>query len=449
MRIFIFTCDAYAYVVPIWYHFWKKNWPTCPYDLVIVTGTKEVELPKDKKVSVVYQGEDLGYASNVIKYLSSIPDEYILLMQEDFIIHSVQPERVLQAEKLCDRLDVCCVRLITLPGPDLPFDEPDGEGFGEINKATADWVFSMQAAVWKKQVYIEMLKEGNSPWQTEHEGTPRARLRPERFLCSEDRVINYEQYCTLGEDIPSEVRWVRDNWGAPLRVPSPLTPETVTAHLMIRDEENWLGYILSTLTKFLPNVLVFDTGSTDSTIEIIKEFPSVKLVKKGELSPMGLMECRNEMMEMTETPWVWQVDGDEFYPEKSIRALLKCEMPVDKRVGFTYFYDVGWDGKDFRAYLPFHRVAILDREARYRDDVVKQGYPFETPSTFQDWSLFYHLPLDVMGYHLHHLERSSKDSEVYLRQDKRHKFSLQERGTPLGDVLKIQFGRKRWANPYF
>jgi len=448
MKIIVFTCDRYAYVLPIFYRFWKKNWPTCPYDLIIVTGNKKIDLPEDPKVSIVYQGEDLGYASNVIKYLSSIPDERILLMQEDFIIHSVQPEKVLRAERLCSRPDTCCVRLITLPGPDLPFNEPDGEGFGEIDKAKADWVFSMQAAIWKKQVYIELLKEGNTPWETEHEGTPKARLRSERFLCSWDRVIDYEQYCTLGEDIPSEVRWVNEHWNDSVKLPSPLTSETVTAHLMVKNEEYFIGYILNTLTKYLPNVFVFDTGSADSTIEIIKEFPSVKLVEKGQLSPMGLMECRNEMMEMTETPWVWQVDGDEFYPESSVEELLKCEMPIDKKLGFVHFYDVGWDGVNFRVYSPFERVAILPQETRFSDAAANHGYPFETPSGFGRNELYHHLPYDIIGYHLHHLQRSSRDNEVYLRDQKRHKFSMREREVPLGDVLQIQFGKKRWENFY-
>ncbi len=448
MKAVVFTCDKYAHIVPIFYHFWRKNWPTCPYQLVIVTGEKTIDIPEDPKVTIVYQGEDRGYASNVITYLSSIPDKLVLLMQEDFILHSTRPDMVLRAVELCERPDIGCVRLGGVPGPDWTFDEPGGEGFGEIDKANADWVFSMQAAVWGTDVYLGLLNWGDTPWEAEHGGTPRARQTPERFLCSEERVLDYEQYCTLGNDIESEVKWVKEHWNDLPPGPSPLTSETVTAHLMIRDEEYWIGYILSTLTRHLSNVFVFDTGSTDSTLSIVKSFPNVTLVEKGELNPKELCECRNEMMAMTQTPWVLQVDGDEFYPAKAVRALLKCEMPIGKKVGFTRFLDVGYDGENFREYSPFSRVAILAQEARFYDNVAGRGYPWEMPDSFFDKSLYHYFPDEITGFHLHHLARSSRDQDVYLREDKKDQFSMQDRVVELGEILKIPFGKIRWANPY-
>lgn len=453
MKIIIFTCDKYARYVPIFYHFWKKNWPDCPYPLVIVAGKKKINLPEDPQVSIIYQGEDHGYASNAIQFLSNLPDELCLLMQEDFIIHSVQTVLVLRAERLCTRPDIGCVRLITLPGPDLPFDEPDGQGFGEIDKPNAIWVFSMQAAVWKRKLFMSLLREGDTPWQAEHAGTARAQRRPERFLCSEERVLDYEQYCTLGQDIASAVLWVREHWDDPPREPSVkapprLTQEVVTVHMMVQNEEFWIGYILNALTKYMPNILIFDTGSTDSTIDIIRGFSHPVLVEKGKLNPQELCECRNEMMEMTETPWVLQVDGDEFYPLSSIVALVGRAMPTGKKLGFTRFLDVDWDGKNFRAYPPFNRAAVLAQEARYSDTIAGHGYPFEAPDLFQDNRLFHYLGDDVLGYHLHHLARSSQDAEVYLRKQKQHQFSMRDKDIALGEVLEIPFGELRWPNPY-
>lgn len=452
MKIVVFTCDKYAFCVPIFYHYWKKNWPDCPYPLVIVAGEQKIDLPDDPNVSIIYQGADRGYASNAKHFFREFPDEMCLLMQEDFIIHEVRPQMVLRAERLCRKPEVGCVRLMPFPGPDRPLTELDSEGFGEIDKVTATWVFSMQAAIWKTKVFNELLREGDSPWQAEHGGTPRARRRQERFLCAEKAVIDYKQYCTIGEVIPSEVQWVKDHWDdPPARGPSGgpiMSPDSITVHLMIRDEEFWIGYILATLTKYMPNVFVFDTGSTDSTIQIVKSFPMVTLVEKGELNPHELCECRNEMMEMSQTPWVLQVDGDEFYPESSIEALLKCEMPVGKKVGFVRFLDVGWDGENFRAYEPFSRVAILAQEARFYDNVASRGYPFETPNLFHDKSLFHYFPDSITGYHLHHLSRSSRDEEVYLREGKKNQFSMQNREIPFREVLKIPFGKLRWTNPY-
>ena len=445
-KIILFTCEKYHAIVPIFVHFWFKNLPNNPYELVIVTGTGKIDIDKHPQITIVYQGEDRGYASNAITYLSSIQDREVLLLQEDFILHSARPEMIERAFELCTREDIGCVRLGGVPGPDWQFTEPGGEGFGEIDKANADWVFSMQAAVWKKDVFLSLIEWGNSPWQSEHKGTDKARKRPERFLCSEARVLDYEQYCTLGENIETEVKWVEEHWDDPIAGDSPLTSDTVTAHLMIRNEEYWIGFVLENLTKRLRNILVFDTGSTDKTIEIVKSFP-VTLVEKGPLSPMELMKCRNEMLEMTQTPWAWQIDGDELYPDKSIKTLLKQNMPAGKKVGFTQLLDVGWDGENFRAYLPFARVAILAREVRFEDTAHGHGYPFEMPDLFFDTSLYHYFPDSVNGFHLHHLLRSSRDEDVYLRVEKRHQFSMMDREIPLGEILKIK--KPRRENPYF
>ena len=448
MKIIMFTCHAYHYVIPIFYHFWKQRWPDCPYQLVVVTGRTKIDLPNDSQVEIIYQGDDLGYASNAITYLSSIPDKVVLLLQEDFILHGVRSDMVPKAKALCEREDIGCVRLGGVPGPDWAFEEPGGEGFGEIAKAEADWVFSMQAAVWEKDVFLSLIQWGDSPWQAEHKGTDKARKIPSRFLASEARVLDYEQYCTLGEDIETEVQWVEEHWDDSTASASLITSDTVTAHLMVRDEEYWLGHILEVLTKHLSNIFVYDTGSTDKTIEIVKSFPTVTLVEKGPLNPMQLMQCRNEMMEQTKTPWAFQVDGDEFYPEKSIKALLKCKMPAGKKVGFTHLLDVGWDGDNFRAYLPFARVAILAKEARFEDTVANHGYPFEIPTLFLNEAFYHYFPDKVSGFHLHHLLRSSRDEDVYLRVEKRHRFSMMDKKIPLGKIIKLPF-QEKWSNPYF
>lgn len=231
-----------------------------------------------------------------------------------------------------------------------------------------------------------------------------------------------------------------------------MNPNDVTIHIMERSEEFWIGYSLQALTRFFPHVFVYDTGSMDGTIGIVKSFPSVTLVEKGELDRFQLGECRNEMMRNTKTPWVWQIDGDEYYPASSLAAMLKYDMPEGKRLGFTLFWEVNWDGKNFRAIarkekqhlspVKFSRAAVLWHEARYSG-----GYPFENPDVFDHSELFHYFPDEVVGYHLHHLLRSNRDDEVYLRTRKRNQFCMMEREVDLGEVLEIPF-EGEWENPY-
>jgi len=133
--------------------------------------------------------------------------------------------------------------------------------------------------------------------------------------------------------------------------------------------------------------------------------------------------------------------------------MLNFSMPEGKKLGFTLFYETGWDGKNFRAIakreqqhltsVKFNRAAILWHEARYSG-----GYPFENPDVFDCPEMYYYFPDSIVGYHLHHLRRSKLDNEVYLREQKRDQFCMQDREVELGGILEIDFDEKKWPNPY-
>lgn len=211
---------------------------------------------------------------------------------------------------------------------------------------------------------------------------------------------------------------------------------------MIKNEEFWVGELLYSLVQFFPHVLVFDTGSTDATASIVKQFPSVTLVEKGELNKHQLGECRNEMVAMSKTDWFLQQDGDEYYPPQSLKHFMSAEMPKGKKVGFTLIWNVDWDGQNFRALNKFSRVAVLWHEAKYAG-----AYPYENPDLFDHRELFHYFPHEVEGFHLHKLVRSSKDAEVYLRLRKQHQFSMMNKKVEMQRVLNLPFAGS-WPNPY-
>jgi glycosyltransferase involved in cell wall biosynthesis len=109
----------------------------------------------------------------------------------------------------------------------------------------------------------------------------------------------------------------------------------LTIHMMVKNEERYIRQTLRSTLPYVEHAIIIDTGSTDKTIEyieeLIKNYNNVTFLKfnvakdsinwDGNHLNQELTNLRNKMLEMTKTKYCLQVDGDEIYPESSIRAL--------------------------------------------------------------------------------------------------------------------------------
>ena len=100
---------------------------------------------------------------------------------------------------------------------------------------------------------------------------------------------------------------------------------SITVHCVVKNEEKWVWYALSSVIDIAQKILVFDTGSTDKTPEIIKTIKSKKIIfeKKGEVNAKGLVDLRREQLKMTKTDWFLILDGDEIWPNRTKKELVK------------------------------------------------------------------------------------------------------------------------------
>ena len=105
---------------------------------------------------------------------------------------------------------------------------------------------------------------------------------------------------------------------------------SITAHCLIRNEENFIWYAINSVLSFVDKVIVFDTGSTDRTVKIVKEIQKTPLGKeklvfeeRGVIDRKAHTMLRNEMIQMTQTDWFMILDGDEVWPKDEIEAIIK------------------------------------------------------------------------------------------------------------------------------
>lgn len=103
--------------------------------------------------------------------------------------------------------------------------------------------------------------------------------------------------------------------------------KTITAHTLVKNEERFVWYSVMSVIEHVDKVLLWDTGSTDGTLKIIKEIKDLRKDKVdlkliGEVTPEEFTEIRQKMLDQTKTDWFIVLDGDEIWWEESIRKVV-------------------------------------------------------------------------------------------------------------------------------
>jgi GT2 family glycosyltransferase/tetratricopeptide (TPR) repeat protein len=93
-----------------------------------------------------------------------------------------------------------------------------------------------------------------------------------------------------------------------LRVPVPGERPLISASMIVKDEEDVLGASLTALREFADEIVVYDTGSTDRTVEIARQHGA--RVVEGFWND-HFAEARNRSIAHCRGEWIFVVDADE------------------------------------------------------------------------------------------------------------------------------------------
>jgi len=112
----------------------------------------------------------------------------------------------------------------------------------------------------------------------------------------------------------------------------------ISITILVRNSEETLERTLKSTTLF-PEVLLLDTGSTDSTLEIAKKYPNVKIC---EAPFQGFGKTHNVATGLASHDWIFSLDSDEVLSEELIKELQEktldpeCVYAVRRK---NYLYD--------------------------------------------------------------------------------------------------------------
>ena len=207
----------------------------------------------------------------------------------------------------------------------------------------------------------------------------------------------------------------------------------LTAHCMLRNEEYFAWYAIKSVIDHVDQIIIFDTGSTDRTVQIVHEliyqYPDkIIFEQKGVCDKVRHTALRNEMIRRTTTKWFMLLDGDEIWSDESMKEISQiisepgqyvCGIaPLYLCVGDIYHYSIkgknGFYGKNIHGSLRFYKnipgVHFLGAYGEGDFLVDSSNEIFYTKSTtFMSKHRFWHAST---------LERSPDDHSVHLGRHK-------------------------------
>ncbi len=188
--VLVSSCDKYYDLWKPFFTLFFRYWPDCPYPVYLSTNHRIYDHTGVKTIAV---GDDKDWSSGFRYSLEQISHQYVIVLLEDYLF--TRPVDTAQLERLINYMEkkgAGCLRLYPCPGPDLPIsDNPD---VGEISKE-ADYRLSLQAAVWDKNILLKLVREGESAWELEINGTKRTNDLDVPFL-SVTGLCPIPYYCT-------------------------------------------------------------------------------------------------------------------------------------------------------------------------------------------------------------------------------------------------------------
>jgi hypothetical protein len=225
--ILVPSCDAYFDLwLPFFTLFWRY-WADCPFAVYLGCNQKAFTFPG---VEVIHANHGANWTNRVREQVSAVPTPYVLLMLEDFFLRKpVSTEDILRKLSTLEDLEGHVLRLVRRPGPTEPVSRHGGVG---AIAPGAPYRVSTQAAIWRKETLLALMRDSESIWQFEIEGTKRSRSYTAGFYGVWNDQLPY------GHHVVEKGKWFRQEaaWGKQANIGCDFTGRPV---MSLRESVAW------------------------------------------------------------------------------------------------------------------------------------------------------------------------------------------------------------------
>ena len=187
VTILVSSCDRYSDLWLPFFNLYKRFFPAATR-IFLINEKKSFDF---ENVVSLKLGGDKDWSSLLVEALENVSTEYVLFTLEDFFIY--KPVDLIKLGSLIELMNghkLNMIRLVRRPGSNIPshissklMSIPPG----------ADYRVSTQVALWKVSILKSILKNGESAWEFEINGTKRA-MKYVGFFCVSTDAFPYKHH---------------------------------------------------------------------------------------------------------------------------------------------------------------------------------------------------------------------------------------------------------------
>jgi len=183
VSIVVLSCDKYKDLWDPFFNLFFKFWPRCEFPVYLFSNTK---VYKNDRVQTILSGEDQDWSSSIKKCLKQIDSEYVWVFFDDvFLTEHVECSKISRLLSFLESHNPNYLRFRVYPRPDKKHSDFFGICGEEALYRTS--IFS----IWKKQIFMNLLIDGETAWQFESESIERA-SKYSRFYGVYENYLTYE-----------------------------------------------------------------------------------------------------------------------------------------------------------------------------------------------------------------------------------------------------------------
>lgn len=162
IALLVVSCDNYSDVWEVFFKTFRKFWPDCPYKVYLGSNFKKCIEPDVVSITI---GEDLSYSENLIKMISNIDADYILMWVDDLMLSGpMDTNRMVSAINYAVANEIDFLKL--LPNYPLSYKE-ESHGVGRLPQGIR-YRITIGVSLVKKEFLRSIASGRKSAWELEY-----------------------------------------------------------------------------------------------------------------------------------------------------------------------------------------------------------------------------------------------------------------------------------------